>query len=202
MKLFQKVTDKIDEKKDQYKNKVDPKWLEEVTVQDSRFKDFDGWERVYDPSEAKRKDPKAPPTKNKTVQEAQQKAMDALFGRISKSVHATVIDVMLEGLSTGFEAAESLILSKGNKNLGFLLNSLDGVVLSLRFQKEFKYVSPEQKQKLSVTDSTFTENSKKMSFFRKVAVERFLHYFGEERKALHGQISANLQGKGLSQDKI
>jgi hypothetical protein len=67
--------------------------------------------------------------------------MDALFGKIAKSVHAKVLDVMLEGLSTGLEVAEVTILGKGNMNLGFLLNSLNGTILSLRFQKEFKYVS-------------------------------------------------------------
>jgi hypothetical protein len=41
----------VEEKKDEYKNKVDPKWLKEVTDNEEKFKNFDEWSEVYEPKE-------------------------------------------------------------------------------------------------------------------------------------------------------
>lgn len=47
----------MEEEKDEYKNKVDPKWLEEVLNEESKFKNFDEWCDIYEPK------PKIKPSK-------------------------------------------------------------------------------------------------------------------------------------------
>lgn len=67
---------------------------------------------------------------------------------IGKAIHKSALEMMLQAVSTGVSLAEKFLHDNHEENMSNILNAINGVVLSLRFQKDFKYV--ENQKELSV----------------------------------------------------
>jgi hypothetical protein len=100
----------------------------------------------------------------------EQQALKKMLEPIGKSVHKSALEMMLQAISSGLTFVEGLLVVHHEDNLAAILNSINGIALSLRFQKDFKYM--ENQKEVSVLSKQFNENSKKMRHFRKIGVEK------------------------------
>jgi hypothetical protein len=62
-----------------------------------------------------------------------------ILSPVEKSIHKNLVNMMLQSLSGALGATEKLITSRGEANIGIIVNNLNAVTLSLRFQKDFVY---------------------------------------------------------------
>lgn len=63
-------------------------------------------------------------------------------------------------------------------------------------------MSLQEKEQSGVFNSQFNENSKKMSYFRKTGLERFVAGFSQERLEVEASIVERMKAKGLTNQKI
>lgn len=104
----------------------------------------------------------------------EQQALKKMLEPIGKAVHKSALEMMLQAISAGLTFVEELLVTHHEVNLAGIMNSINGIALSLRFQKDFKYI--ENQKEVSVLSKQFNENSKKMRHFRKVGVEKLCNY--------------------------
>lgn len=108
--------------------------------------------------------------------------------------------IFIECISVALQGAQEFLQVNNKKNLALIINSINAIILSFRFDKNIKNVEDQNKE--SAISSFFCTKSKKLRYIRKTAIKDFCQYLQIEQKIVSQTVIAEMESKGLSKEKV
>eukprot|EP00961_Rhodomonas_salina_P101587 1366491-Rhodomonas_salina.1 len=123
---------------DKIKEKVESKWVDELTDEAGYFHQYSEWQRIIQGGKNEEKPKEEEEGKEKKEKNRLQRAvMIKACGKVSSKIHASFLDVLHQGLGQGFSEAGAKTACSGRAGTGeiaLVLNALSAVSLSYLYE--------------------------------------------------------------------